>query len=96
MDLSSLSDYGKVVELITDDERRPPIFDTEFGNLIIKKLIDNDYDPDKDMFAIVGSLATMVIATGALVHTYGNITTLQYEASECRYIPVEIGDKVYV
>jgi len=96
LDLSTLYNFGEVVELITDDERRPPIFEPAFARLVADKIRESSFDPKKDKFAIVGSLSTMVVVTGALVSMYGNVTTLQYDASVLSYVEVEIGDKVYV
>lgn len=88
----SLEALGEYVELLPENNPRPSVFSPDFGRMVLANARSKDFDPEHDYFAIVGSMASMVVAVGAMIKRYGSIRALIYHSSQATYIPVDLGE----
>jgi hypothetical protein len=87
VDATAAEEFGHVVHLFGRSDRRPSVLNlAEYSVAILHALEEVRFDPKSDVFALTGSVLSLVTAFHVLATRYGDFTVLAYSASECKYV----------
>ena len=85
-------DGDAFVYIVGDGETRPPIFDTvKFTERVLDALENLEYDPNNDVFVLVGAQVPLAITVAAIAGAYGTFKCALYSSREQNYLLREIG-----
>lgn len=87
IDTSTAAVFGRLEYIFGTDDRRSSVFSTnEFISDLLERMGAMDFDHESDVLCITGSMVPTVIAAAAIVHHYGFLTVLLYNAREDAYV----------
>jgi len=87
IDLSKANVFGEIVYVFPINSRRCGVFrHIEFGNLVLQRLLDLDFDPKEDYVCIAGAMISIVISIIAISQVYDEFSVLLFNSREDKYI----------
>jgi len=90
--LKNAEDYGELLYVFSPNSQRCSIWDREFGECVIDRLEENDYDPREDYLLVAGKIVSLSIVVASVAAAYGEIALLLFSSNLQRYVPRTIGD----
>ncbi len=92
LDITATKEFGDLVYLFAKGENRPGIFHSNlFGLELLKRLVRNDFQPERDSICIVGSMVPMALYIAAAISFFGTINVLLFSAIYEEYVQKQIG-----
>jgi len=87
VDISKANDFGDVTYIFPKDTRRCGVFrHVEFGQTVLNRLHDLDFNNDEDFICIVGTMVSVVISLVAVAQVYGEFNVLLFNSSDDMYV----------
>ena len=92
IDLSTARDFGEIHVLFPPNEHRASVFNcAEFGEEALSRLRHLDYDAEKDMLCVAGSMIAVIVTVAAIFTEYSSIDVLFFNARISHYIRRTLG-----
>ena len=92
MDLTSCTKYGEMITLFLKNERRPSVFDTyEFGNVLLQRLRQHNYDPTVDYICVTGAMVALSTSLIAIACYYEEFMILLFSSNSAQYVARKVG-----
>lgn len=83
LDLSSTGEYGPIA-YISEEPLAP--FQTRMMQAMIRtRLEDMDFNPEYDLFCMVGPTLTLSVTTAVFTRLYGSFNVLMWDARDGKY-----------
>ena len=87
LDTSGAAEFGDIVLIFGPEDRRCSIFDAaEFGNQVLVRLDEMQFNPEHDWLCVAGSMVTTVLVTAAALARYRRLRLLLYNATLGHYV----------
>ena len=86
-DMSSAEKFGKIIYVFDHEDRRCSAWEhVKFGQTVLKRLKDFDFDNDKDFICVVGSMLTVSISIIAIAQHYSVFNALLFHSVDDSYV----------
>lgn len=93
INLTTARDFGTLQILFPLEEHRTSVFNCiEFGEHVISKLQEANFDNDNDLVCVCGSMVTVVVAMAAILTRYKRINVLFFNATVNHYVKRTLGE----
>lgn len=87
IDVSKAQEYGDIVYVFDHDDRRCSVWShVNFGNTVLRRLTELDFDPEEDSVCIVGAMVTVLIAVVAIAQHYDEFKVLLFNSVDDSYV----------
>ncbi len=90
-DVSKAEQFGEIIFLYPEGERRVSIWDDDFTEGVLAELEYEKFCKVNDFFVIVGNMAPMIMIAGALVGEYGHFDALIFDSLSRKYVVKILG-----
>lgn len=91
IDVSMATAYGELFYLFDSDIRRGSAFKTEtFGQQILDRLRQLEFNYENDFVVMTGSLVPVVVMSIAIVSTHPYVRLLFYNAAQAEYVSKKV------
>lgn len=84
--------HGSIKYLFAEHGSRPSIWADDFVPMLLARLEHNGFDPERDFFAVVGHMVTVVMSATAIVAKYGSARGLYYSSANQHYVERQLGN----
>ncbi len=64
----------------------------EFGEELISRLTESDFNNEQDFLCVAGSMITLVVSVGAMIAKYKTINVLFFNATIGHYVKRTLGN----
>lgn len=85
---------GELIYLIKEDESKPSAFDPRFEELLLSKLNNYVFDPDKDLIVINGVIVQITKLAAMIGNNWGIFKGLVWDnrsVGRPKYVVIEMG-----
>lgn len=91
VNVNTASSFGTIVYLFPLDGDRSSVWSSDYEVEVLDRLEALRFDPKTDHIAVVGPMATVVIAVAAIAAEYGHIPLLVFNPKDREYQSVYLG-----
>lgn len=92
VDTSACKAHGKPMFVFGRGDRRPSVWEPAFSRAVLAALDTEGYDPNVDLFCVVGHIVSLTIAIAAITAKHRQFRALQWNAQSREYVIVYMGD----
>lgn len=85
-DVSAAAKFGEVVYLFDADGSRPSIWSDEFGEQVVKTLMNWRFNPDEDFILCTGKMVPLMMLSLTALAEFEVINLLLYNSVEREYV----------
>ena len=86
VDISPARAYGQIVILFPSGLQKSPLDTDYYAGKVIAALREHQFDKDKDVLCLVGSMTSMAVLTAAMVARYKAFKSLIFNAEQKHYV----------
>ena len=87
IDTSKAKQYGDIVYIFGHDDRRCSVWShVSFGQTVLQRLEELNFDVEKDFVCIVGAMVTVLIAIVAVAQCYEKFSVLLFNRVDGSYV----------
>ncbi len=87
IDTNKAREYGDIVYVFDHDDRRCSVWShVNFGNTVLRRLVELGFDPEEDFVCIVGAMVTVLIAVVAVAQHYDEFKVLLFNSVDDSYV----------
>jgi len=97
LDVTKAARFGEVVRLFNHPRQHPSPLKSVFAAEVVRRLLDEHFDPSRDYVIVTGAITPMVAMVAAVVAQFGEVRALCFDVSESvrDYVVVTMGERHY-
>jgi hypothetical protein len=90
-DIRGAQEFGDIIYLFDAAERRPSIFTPEYGEEVLRRLVENGFDKHQDLILLAGNVIVLVTTVAKLAGQFGYCNVLAFDSQIRSYVKLHTG-----